>query len=272
MKFKKNVVALLSACALFAAAPQASAFSWNGWLAGIDVGYSAGKVKATGLDPNDTTGIFSGFHEEIPMYEHSFEPLSNAKLKLGKASFGLTGGYLHELENTPVVLGVRLGLGYAGKGSVSDPREAWNSDEDYKLQYLSLKGTQVRSRLEAGIGGLAGYKIKERWLPYATVGLKVERLKVRMADGLEFCRRGEEDLQWSCEDLSAYSWSGRFLSSDNFWSWGVHYGVGAYYALTDNWLINAEVGRTQMWGLSGHWGNKYKGHNADVKLGLVYKF
>ena len=272
MQFKKSVVALLSACALFAAAPQASAFSWNGWLAGIDVGYSAGKVKATGLDPNDKTGIFSGFHEEQLLLGHSLEPFSNAKLKLGKTSFGLTGGYLHELENTPVVLGVRLGLGYAGKGSASDPMEAWDANEEFKLGYLSLKGAQVRSRLEAGIGGLAGYKIKERWLPYATVGLKVERLRVRMADACEFCSRGESSPMYSCMDFSDYSWGGRFLSSDNFWSWGVHYGVGAYYALTDNWLINAEVGRTQMWGLSGHWGNKYKGHNADVKLGLVYKF
>lgn len=156
MKFKKNVVAQLSACALFAAAPRASAFSWNGWLAGIDVGYSAGKVKATALDPNDKTGIFSGFYSDIPTYKEPFQPFSNAKLKLGKASFGLTGGYLHELENTPVVLGVRLGLGYAGKGSVLDPMETWNINEEFPVQSLSLKGAQVRSRMEAGIGGADG--------------------------------------------------------------------------------------------------------------------
>lgn len=277
MQFNRKLVTGLVAAAIVTfAAPQAMAFSWDGWHVGIDGAYNSGRVKPNNFDLNDASGIFSKYHEEIPFNGDSPFTSFDNDYKLGKASIGIVGGYFHELENRPIVLGLNLGLKYGKKGSHAGISEVHHAEEPV-VQSIEMKGGQAQLQWEGKVNGLVGWKIKDRWLPYATAGLTLDRIKVRFADGGDgscvSCTRGQEDLNWNCEDLEDYDWAvDRFTSSNGYWSWGLNYGLGVYYALTDNWLVNAEVNRTEMWGLKGHWGTKIKGHQNTFKLGVSYKF
>ena len=283
MQFNRKLVTGLVAAAIVSlAAPQAMAFSWDGWHVGLDAGYGSGKLTPKGMD-DISSSLYDVSHDDkfVSLDGVDGPFLGKNYFKPGKASFGIRGGYFHELENSPVVLGVDFGMRYAGKGKRHD---GYNFAEplegdlvEPRNEDIRVKNGRAQVQWEGKVNGLVGWKVKDRWLPYATAGLTLDRIRLHIAGSNEgdctHCTMGREEVVWNCVDLADFAWArDQLIATKTYWSWGLNYGLGVYYALTDNWLVNAEVNRTEMWGLKGHWGTKIKGHQNTFKLGVSYKF
>jgi outer membrane immunogenic protein len=162
------VTAPASAADLFVKAPPAPVYSWTGWYAGVNVGYSWGKAKSDYYDPN--FGAYTG-GTPIPS---SNNPLSQ---KLDGLIGGGQVGYNWQVNPT-WVLGLEAdiqGSGERGTASFSDP---FGIGTDCDIKCSNVSGTMKAAIDWFGtVRGRAGFLISPTTLLYGTGGVAFGGIK-----------------------------------------------------------------------------------------------
>ncbi len=177
---KRNLLALVGLAAVAVAAPAFAAdlfvkapppvYSWTGWYAGANVGYSWGKAKSDYYDPN--FGAYTG-GTPIPS---SNNPLSQ---KLDGLIGGGQVGYNWQVNPT-WVLGLEAdiqGSGERGSAGFSDPY-GFGVDCDVGSVCTNVGGT-MKAQIDwfGTVRGRIGYLVNPTTLLYGTGGLAYGGIK-----------------------------------------------------------------------------------------------
>lgn len=252
-------------------------YNWNGTYFGINTGYNSGSFTPSNLGYYEE-GITRDLVMEIEVTDKEFPITTNKDFEVGKASFGLQLGRFYQSDNSPWVSGWEIDLQGFQKKNKNSPiiYDGVNDDNArYPTSNFILDKGQSQIRFNAKTKFLLGYEVNDRWLPYATVGVSFAKVNLTLSQASQACRRPKvpNSSGWSCEDLNNYQFARQnFAKSHSYTQYGIHYGVGVFYAFNEHWLINAEVSNTLLRPLSGYKDTKLSGSFHSFNLGLSYKF
>ena len=172
---KKVIVGTLTILALGAIAPAQAAdmpvkampvkapvvipYSWTGWYAGVNGGYSWGRSDTTGNLYNNTSGALLG--------------TATDKFKLNGGIFGIQGGY--NWQSDKIVYGIEADIQWSGeKGSTLFSCNTGPCLPTAIAPGGALADTVALSQKIAWFGtlrGRAGWTVTPTWLLYVTGGL-----------------------------------------------------------------------------------------------------
>ncbi|PVX39900.1 outer membrane protein with beta-barrel domain [Pasteurella langaaensis DSM 22999] len=265
---KKNIV-LLSLGAL--SIPFAHATNWTGYYAGVNVGLNSGTVTLENTSLSDGNSPFHKIYEEIPIIGEISGSPENGRMGVGSTSYGIQLGHLTETDSS-WVLGWELSLNRFTHKRNDSPFIIESKSEPY-VHNMTFSGGRSQIKFDAKLKGIIGYKIKEDFVPYVSLGASLAKIDYQIANKAESCTRGQNDISWSCENLADYAWGrNQLLSKHSYYDYGYNYGIGFFYALTDKVVLNMEISRTHMEPLNGYMSADISAKYTNYKLGLNYRF
>ncbi|HII3755154.1 TPA: outer membrane protein, partial [Pasteurella multocida] len=265
---KKNIT-LLSTFFFLATSVQAK--NWTGYYAGVNAGYNSGSFNFEGLSLSDNNSPFHKIEEEIEIMGDISDTPKGGKLKVGRGSFGVQLGHLAEADSS-WVFGWELSLNRFKHRKNNSPFIVESKSEPY-VHRMHFNGGRGQIKFDAKLKGIIGYKVKNDFLPYISLGASIAKIDYKIANSAESCFRGEQAINWFCENFADYAWArNQILSKHSYFNYGYNYGVGVFYALTDNISLNLEMNRNHLKPLNGYMGQKLSAKYTNYRLGLNYHF